>query len=109
MKRLYVVRPAIAVSAGLIFSAGSHAQSSVSLYGIVDSGLIYLNKTSGNSGKLVGFNDSGNLPSLFGMTGSEDLGGGSRPSSSLKAVSTLPMAAITTRTATFSAATHGSE
>lgn len=76
MKRLYSVRPAIAASVGLIFSAGALAQSSVSLYGIVDSGLIYLNKTNGNSGKLVSFNDSGNLPSLFGMTGSEDLGGG---------------------------------
>ncbi|CAG9233490.1 Porin [Paraburkholderia tropica] len=76
MKKLHVARSAVAATCGLIFAGAAHAQSSVTLYGIVDAGLIYMNKTNGNSGKLAAFNDSGNMPSIFGLTGTEDLGGG---------------------------------
>ncbi|VWC89310.1 porin [Burkholderia lata] len=65
---------------GLTCAIEACAQSSVTLYGIVDGGLLYLSKTQsasgGNGGKLFAFTDSGQLPSQFGMRGTEDLGGG---------------------------------
>ncbi|MFX1767072.1 porin [Paraburkholderia sp. A1RI-2L] len=64
----------------MLFAAAAHAQGSVTLYGIVDGGLLYLSKTrdaaGGNGGKFFGFTDSGQMPSLFGLSGDEDLGGG---------------------------------
>jgi len=64
---------AVAVSAALAASA-AHAQSSVTLYGLVDAGITYTNNVGG-SGRvaLVSGNISG---SRFGLRGSEDLGGG---------------------------------
>jgi len=51
-----------------------HAQSSVTLYGIIDSGVDYVTNSAGH--KLVA-EDSGILsPNLFGFRGTEDLGGG---------------------------------
>jgi predicted porin len=65
----------IAIATGVLLSGGiAHAQSSVTLYGIVDSGLIYI-KSPGEKGTIQA-NDSGLSPSLFGLTGKEDLGGG---------------------------------
>jgi predicted porin len=65
----------------LLFSCGfAHAQSSVTIYGILDTGLLITSKpasTSGQtSGHLFAMNDSGYLPSQFGFMGEEDLGGG---------------------------------
>ncbi|MCP3713204.1 porin [Paraburkholderia sp. CNPSo 3274] len=64
----------------MLFAVSAQAQSSVTLYGIVDGGLLYLSKTrnasGGNGGKFFGFTDSGQMPSLFGLSGDEDLGGG---------------------------------
>ncbi|HEX3378293.1 MAG TPA: porin [Paraburkholderia sp.] len=61
----------------------AHAQSSVTLYGIVDASLLYTNKTldmtTGQSaGHQYSFTDSGLSGSRFGMRGAEDLGGGMR-------------------------------
>jgi predicted porin len=70
--------------AGLLGAAGAaHAQSSVTLYGIVDGSVLYtshtLNTTTGqNAGHQYSFTDSGMSPSNFGMRGAEDLGGGLR-------------------------------
>ncbi|MFT0170635.1 porin [Paraburkholderia mimosarum] len=73
------VKSALAASV-MLFAVGAQAQSSVTLYGIVDGGLLYLSKTrnasGGNGGKFFGFTDSGQMPSLFGLRGDEDLGGG---------------------------------
>lgn len=57
------------------------AQSSVTLYGIVDAAFLYTSKSlspgSGvNSGAQWALVDSGALPSSFGIMGKEDLGGG---------------------------------
>jgi predicted porin len=57
------------------------AQSSVTLYGIVDAGLLYTSKTlspanGGNAGSQWALTDAGLAPSSFGITGREDLGGG---------------------------------
>ncbi|MDR7009633.1 porin [Paraburkholderia strydomiana] len=68
----------IAIATGVLLSGGiAHAQSSVTLYGVVDSGLIYT-KSPGYKGAIQA-NDSGLSPSLFGLTGKEDLGGGLKP------------------------------
>ncbi|MFM0340021.1 porin [Paraburkholderia fungorum] len=61
----------------------AHAQSSVTLYGIVDASLLYTSKTldpaTGQSaGHQYSFTDSGLSGSRFGMRGAEDLGGGMR-------------------------------
>ena len=71
---------AAVVLSGVLFAAGAYAESSVTLYGLVDGGVLFLNKTQGasggNGGKLTAFTDSGQAPSQFGLTGTEDLGGG---------------------------------
>ncbi|TDG18816.1 porin [Paraburkholderia silviterrae] len=68
------------VSFALLYAAESHAQSNVSLYGVLDAGLLYAshypNAHGANAGPLYAFNDSGVSASSFGMQGVEDLGGG---------------------------------
>jgi predicted porin len=70
---------ALAVSAAA-FSGVAHAQSSVTLYGLVDVGIDYSSNqrtTAGGSGGRSFSMQSGNLnPSRWGLRGSEDLGGG---------------------------------
>lgn len=65
---------------GMMLAIGARAQNSVTLYGILDGGLLYVSHTQtvlgGNGKKLVGFTDSGQVPSQIGLTGTEDLGGG---------------------------------
>jgi len=76
MKRKLVV---LAVSSS--FAIASHAQSSVTLYGVVDAGITY---TSNVQGKSRWAQTSGTVSqSRFGLRGSEDLGNG------LKAIFTL--------------------
>jgi predicted porin len=65
----------------LVCSGMANAQSSVTLYGLLDGGLLYtsktLNETTGrNAGHQFAMIDSGQAPSQFGLMGSEDLGGG---------------------------------
>lgn len=74
------------IAAGVItlaFSSTVHAQGSVTLYGVVDAGLLYTSKTLNsetgqNAGKQFSLIDAGLSPSEFGMKGVEDLGGGLR-------------------------------
>ncbi|MGS0740897.1 porin [Glaciimonas sp. GG7] len=57
----------------------AQAQSSVTIYGVVDAGLVYVNnqKTpSGGTGSVTALNTGGVTPSIFGFKGAEDLGGG---------------------------------
>jgi general bacterial porin, GBP family len=61
--------------AGLLAAQTAHAQSSVTLYGILDAGVQYTNNVA-NGGSLIR-QTSGNINgSRFGFRGSEDLGGG---------------------------------
>lgn len=50
---------------GMLCAVTSHAQGSVTLYGVVDGGLLYLSKTQGtngaNAGRFFGFTD----PAVF--------------------------------------------
>jgi predicted porin len=58
---------------GLTSAGAAHAQSSVTLYGIVDAGVSYLKTATGNRYSLLSGGLSGNR---WGLKGSEDLGGG---------------------------------
>lgn len=74
MKKIPV---ALAVSAALAASA-VHAQSSVTLYGLIDAGLMYTNNVQkgGTSGALWQATSGTINGSRFGLRGAEDLGGG---------------------------------
>jgi len=70
-----------AALAGALASTGSFAQSSVTLYGNLDAALLYTSKTrdattGANAGHQFAMTDTGMTPTTFGMTGTEDLGGG---------------------------------
>jgi predicted porin len=57
----------------------AHAQSSVTLYGVVDAGISYVNNAAnakGGSSSLVKFDDGIDGGNRFGFRGVEDLGGG---------------------------------
>jgi predicted porin len=57
-----------------LFAGAAHAQSSVTLYGFIDAGVVYVNNQSGHSNiETITGQTSG---SRWGLRGSEDLGGG---------------------------------
>jgi predicted porin len=60
----------------LFFSTGAFAQSSVTLYGIVDTSVRYLSSANATNGSLISMGDGVETPSRWGLKGSEDLGGG---------------------------------
>ncbi|MGF6770143.1 putative porin [Paraburkholderia sp. GAS199] len=66
-----------------IFAGAAHAQSSVSLYGIIDAGFTYVNHAGTAGQKLYQYGDGVAQGSRWGLRGTEDLGGG------LKALFTL--------------------
>nr|WP_245004853.1 porin [Paraburkholderia sacchari] len=53
----------------------AYAQSSVTLYGIVDNGLMYVHNSGGHSTQLA-MTQGGEQPSRWGLKTSEDIGGG---------------------------------
>jgi predicted porin len=63
---------------GAFAAAGSaQAQSSVTLYGIIDAGFMTQNNSgTPSAGRTTGFVDGQILPSIYGMKGSEDIGDG---------------------------------
>jgi predicted porin len=63
------------------FAMSAHAQSSVTLYGSLDAGIVYANNAGGHSMWAQGSGAMSN--NYFGLKGAEDLGGG------LKAIFTL--------------------
>jgi predicted porin len=80
-KRWFAKRTIVAGVAMLLFANLGRAQSSVTLYGLVDAGLLYTSKTENsatgqNSGRQFSLIDAGSVPSEFGLEGVEDLGGG---------------------------------
>jgi len=79
-ERRVAIRAAAGVAA-LLFGGAACAQSGVTLYGLLDVGLLYTSKTVGatsdqNAGKNFSLINGGLTPSIFGLTGTEDLGGG---------------------------------
>jgi predicted porin len=69
----------LTVAAGCIGTA-AHAQSSIALYGLVDSGITYVNNaaTSSGHGSLIKYGDGVAQGSRWGIRGAEDLGGGAK-------------------------------
>jgi predicted porin len=65
------------------FASAAHAQSSVTLYGLIDAGITYANHAGTGAKDLVQYGDGVSQGSRWGLRGSEDLGGG------LKAIFTL--------------------
>lgn len=65
----------------VLATSGAYAQSSMTLYGIIDAGFTYVSNQGGNH--LYEFQDGDNFGNRFGLKGSEDLGGG------MKAIFTL--------------------
>jgi predicted porin len=62
----------------LLGTAGAHADN-VTIYGIVDTGVEYLNHSGPNDTNLVRMpNITSSVPSRFGFRGTEDLGGGTK-------------------------------
>ena len=76
MKRLI----ALAVSPALLCCANAYAQNSVTLYGIVDSGIAYVHNAQDSSGanqsSLVKFSSNNLSGSRWGMKGTENIGSG---------------------------------
>ncbi|SIO70199.1 Outer membrane protein (porin) [Burkholderia sp. GAS332] len=65
------------------FGSAAYAQSSVTLYGVIDSGLLYqstnaasFSPTAKNLGSVFRYKDGGIYASFWGLKGTEDLGGG---------------------------------
>jgi predicted porin len=60
------------------FVNSAHAQNSVTLYGLIDAGISYVNnsKTSTGASSLTKFDDGVAQGSRWGLRGNEDLGGG---------------------------------
>ncbi|MCY0388669.1 porin [Robbsia sp. Bb-Pol-6] len=62
-----------------VFATAANAQSSVTLYGLIDAGVTYTNNvrtTAGNSGHRYALQSGGINGSRWGLRGAEDLGGG---------------------------------
>lgn len=67
----------------LMFATAAHSQSTVTLYGVLDSGLLYQSTsaqtflpTARNLGHVYQLKDGGIYSSFWGLKGSEDIGGG---------------------------------
>ncbi|CAG9227858.1 Porin [Paraburkholderia tropica] len=73
MKKKILTTAILATIAG-----AAHAQSSVTLYGLIDAGVSYINhvQTSTGSAKAIQYGDGVAQGSRWGLRGSEDLGGG---------------------------------
>ena len=74
----------LAAAAAMLASGGAFAQSSVTLYGIVDTGIGYLSSQAPSTGATTGGKSVVKMlegvwgGERFGLTGSEDLGGGTK-------------------------------
>ncbi|PLZ04353.1 porin [Burkholderia sp. WAC0059] len=70
----------IALSAGLLFSVAAYGQGSVTLYGIVDSGIAWVHNAADDNGQnqrsLFAYSGGNMQGSRWGLRGNEDLGGG---------------------------------
>ncbi|MBN3852078.1 porin [Paraburkholderia sp. Ac-20340] len=74
MKRTNTAALSAIALATMLMSNASHAQSSVTLYGIIDAGVTWVNNAGGSH--QVKFDDGISYANRFGLKGTEDLGGG---------------------------------
>ena len=66
----------IALAALATVATAAQAQSSVTVYGVLDAGVATIDKVGSNSASWTGMANGGLATSRIGFTGSEDLGGG---------------------------------
>lgn len=67
----------MAAAGAFALSCGAHAQSSVTLYGVLDTGIELVTHAGPTGGKIVRMPGiTGSVPSRWGLRGTEDLGGG---------------------------------
>ena len=81
---------AVSAAASATFAASADAQTSVTLYGVIDEGINYTNNVG--RGHVYELSSGFAQGSRWGLKGSEDLGGGTRLSSSWKTDSTSTQA-----------------
>jgi outer membrane protein OmpU len=74
MKRTNAAALGAIALATMLLSGACHAQSSVTLYGIIDGGVTWVNNAGGSH--QVKFDDGISYANRFGLKGTEDLGGG---------------------------------
>nr|WP_322057928.1 porin [Paraburkholderia sp. J63] len=80
-RKKFVVQSLSMCAISIALNGSAHAQGSVTLFGVLDGGLLYTNKTlnpatGANAGKQFSVIDGGSYYSQFGLVGTEDLGGG---------------------------------
>lgn len=81
MKKINLALCSGLLSASACLPVAAMAQSSVTLYGIIDTDVTYLNhvrNAQGHSSSQVAMASGGEFGSRFGMRGTEDLGGGNK-------------------------------
>src|SRR5580698_1592585 len=64
----------LALALSGVFALSAHAQSSVTLYGVIDTGLVFANNQGGHSSWQE--TSAATENTVYGLKGSEDLGGG---------------------------------
>lgn len=77
MSRIKFALAATAAAAATLATTGAHAQASnVTLYGLIDTTISTVSNTTANGGRTTGFQIPWFSGSRWGLTGKEDLGGG---------------------------------
>lgn len=71
-----MIKKSLFVVAGAVLSGGVYAQSSVTLYGIVDQSVRYATNSNANDSGQIQLTNGAISNSRWGLKGSEDLGGG---------------------------------
>ncbi|WP_296224745.1 porin [Ralstonia sp. UBA689] len=71
-------KSAILVAVGTLFAGAAYAQSSVTLYGIVDASIHYTTNNDAAGHSLLQLDNGAVSNSRWGLKGSEDLGGGNK-------------------------------
>ena len=74
MKRKYLATATLAALGTM--ACGAHAQTSVSVYGLIDTGVEYVNNANANKDGLFRLSSGATNTSRIGFRGTEDLGGG---------------------------------
>jgi general bacterial porin, GBP family len=74
MELISMKKSLLTLALSSVFALSAHAQSSVTLYGVIDTGLVFANNQNGHSSWQE--SSSGTENTVYGLKGSEDLGGG---------------------------------